>query len=40
VDDDMNISKRWIPYVIAVLALLAVAQIAIVGAGAMGWFGS
>lgn len=36
----MNISKKWIPFVIIVLALLAVAQIALVGAGAMAWFGS
>ena len=36
----MNINKKWISFVIVILALLAVAQIAIVGAGAMGWFGS
>ncbi|EJC70738.1 hypothetical protein Rleg5DRAFT_6561 [Rhizobium leguminosarum bv. viciae WSM1455] len=36
----MNIGRKWIPFVIIVLALLAAAQIAIVGAGAMGWFGS
>lgn len=34
----MNIRKKWIPFVIIVLALLAVAQIALVGAGR--WDGS
>lgn len=35
----MNIRKKWLPYVIAALVLLAVAQFAAVGAGVAGWFG-
>ncbi len=34
----MNVSKKWLPYVIAALILLAVAQFAVIGAGAAGWF--
>lgn len=36
----MNISKKRLFFVVGVLALLAAAQVSIVGAGAMGWFGS
>lgn len=35
----MHVRKKRIPYLIAALVLLAVAQIAVSGAGVAGWFG-
>jgi hypothetical protein len=35
----MHLRKKWLPYVIAALVLLAVAQFAVIGAGVAGWLG-
>jgi hypothetical protein len=34
----MHVRKKWLPYVIAALVFLALAQIAVSGAGVAGWF--
>jgi len=35
----MQVRKKWLPYVIAVLVLVALVQFAVSGAGVAGWFG-
>lgn len=35
----MHFRKKWLPYAIAALVLLAVAQFGVVAAGVAGWLG-